>query len=441
MADVVTPKTPWARPGAVLDPPDAPNPCGGERSDTFMESLTLVFTDLQDSTHLKQKLGDPAARALIDRHRRLVQQLIDEEPAGQGRVVNCAGDGFFLAFRTPSAAARFALRLQGAHAEERRLPPVRIGIHQGEVEVKEGPSGFDGVEVDTAARLVGLARPGQVLMSIGALRSAKAHLRADGVGRPVIWRIYGDYRVKGLEEPILVGEAGVDGLSPLTAPARQGASAAGPDGDGKAASGRRLRRAGAVAVLVACIGVPLGLLARGVRLDPAASSGTVYRAAPGGFAGAKAAVFIRPAWGRAGHPGKTFLRPSRPGSEDWLNVNLGADRPGLFYVFQIRPDGTAEFQPPDYDDLSGTCSGLDYSAEGELLFGTYQLSDTPGPYCFVAVLVSEPQEDLCRVVEPRLTWPPAGATMDAAVARALEGLGSEGTILGYAHVNYTVAEP
>jgi len=123
--------------------------------------------------------------------------------------VNCAGDGFLLTFATPSGALRFALDLQQAHADDGTLPAVRVGIHQGEV--ADGPVGsaLGGVEVDTAARLEALARPGQILLSIGALRSAKAHVRTDRMGRPIGWRTYGDYRLRGLQDPVTVGEAGM----------------------------------------------------------------------------------------------------------------------------------------------------------------------------------------------------------------------------------------
>ncbi len=78
--------------------------------------LTLVFTDLVDSTALKQRQGDQAVGALIERHRALVRQLAAESG---GRIVDWAGDGCFLTFETPSAAVSFALRLPAAIAAPR----------------------------------------------------------------------------------------------------------------------------------------------------------------------------------------------------------------------------------------------------------------------------------------------------------------------------------
>jgi len=64
--------------------------------------LTLVFTDLADSTGLKTQRGDQAVGALITRHRVHVRRLAAE--AG-GRVIDWAGDGCFLTFETPSAGS------------------------------------------------------------------------------------------------------------------------------------------------------------------------------------------------------------------------------------------------------------------------------------------------------------------------------------------------
>ena len=63
--------------------------------------LTLVFTDLADSTALKTERGDQAVGELIARHRAHVRRLAAD--AG-GRIIDWAGDGCFLTFETPSAA-------------------------------------------------------------------------------------------------------------------------------------------------------------------------------------------------------------------------------------------------------------------------------------------------------------------------------------------------
>ena len=184
--------------------------------------LTLVFTDLVDSTALKTQRGDQAVGELITRHRAHVRRLTAESG---GRIIDWAGDGCFLTFETPSAAVLFALRLQQVHREEPDLPGVRTGIHMGEVSERPGPDGdlaqprVEGLAVDLAARISGLARPGQVLMSSSVADSARQRLEADAFLQPVLWRAHGSYALKGFDEALQIREAGLEGVAPFEAPA------------------------------------------------------------------------------------------------------------------------------------------------------------------------------------------------------------------------------
>jgi TolB-like protein/class 3 adenylate cyclase len=175
--------------------------------------LTLVFTDLAGSTALKSERGDEAGSALISRHRRLLAGLAQEHG---GRIVDSAGDGTFLTFEAPSTGARFALALQAAHAAAPELPRVRVGIHLGEVSEREGR--VEGLAVDLAARLAGLALPSQVLLSAAAAGSARQRIPHELGGREVHWRSHGAFALKGASEPIEVHEVGLEGLSPLRPP-------------------------------------------------------------------------------------------------------------------------------------------------------------------------------------------------------------------------------
>jgi TolB-like protein/class 3 adenylate cyclase len=175
--------------------------------------LTLVFTDLAGSTALKVERGDVAGGALIARHREHVTELAREHA---GRVVDFAGDGAFLAFEAPSAAAQFALALQAAHAAEPELPAVRVGIHLGEVSEREGR--VEGLAVDLASRVQSLARPGQVLLSAAAAGAARQRTPGELSGRTVRWRSHGAYTLKGTDEPLEIYEAGLEGVAPFAAP-------------------------------------------------------------------------------------------------------------------------------------------------------------------------------------------------------------------------------
>ena len=205
--------------------------------------LTLVFTDLADSTALKSQLGDQRVGELITRHRALVSTLAT---AAAGRVIDWAGDGCFLTFETPSAAVTFALRLQQAHGEQPDLPGVRTGIHMGEVSERPNPDGdvfhprIDGLAVDLTARISGLARPGQILMSAAVADSVRSRLEAAGFGHPIKWHSHGAYSLKGFDKPLEIVEAGLEGVAAFAGPvASDKASAATPAASAAATGGRQ----------------------------------------------------------------------------------------------------------------------------------------------------------------------------------------------------------
>lgn len=151
--------------------------------------LTLVFTDIESSTELLERLQD-AYPALLSRHRDLVRSAAR---AAGGEEIDCRGDGFFLAFETADAAARFAVRTQRGHARaswpDGEDVRVRVGIHTGEALV--GGDGYVGLDVHRAARIAAAAHGGQVLLS----REAVDELRRVH-SRPI-----GEFRLAGLTEP------------------------------------------------------------------------------------------------------------------------------------------------------------------------------------------------------------------------------------------------
>jgi len=422
----------------MADPAKTPSPGGAaasSRPHRPLRAVTLVFTDLQDSTGLKQRLGDAAAGALIERHRRLVGDHVAAGGDEHGRIVNCAGDGFLLLFAAPTAALRFALDLQQAHADDRALPAVRIGIHLGEVAMADDGSSLDGVEVDTAARLGALARPGQVLMSIGALRSAKAHVHADARGRPISWRLHGDFQLRGLQDPVTVGEAGIEGLSPL-APPRRDSPAIAPGARGRnILAGRALAVAASLVVVTLSVLVPYMVTRRQADAEPASGEVAQHVTPTRGQTAARV-VSMRPEWGRAGHPGRTFARPARAGPDDYLNLYVSAGENGHLYIFRVQPEGSAEFQPPDYRDAGGACEAVACGPGRELLFATYRLNDAPGEYSFVAVLTREPIRDICGHVEKHLAA--SGRDVGAAVGEVLAAFAHRDRVIGHTHFSYTV---
>jgi adenylate cyclase len=183
--------------------------------------LTLVFTDVVDSTAMKTRQGDQRAGELITRHRELVSTLAT---ATTGRIIDWAGDGCFLTFETPTAAVTFALQLQQANALQPDLPEVRTGIHMGEVTESPGPDGdggparIEGLAVDLAARISGVARPGQILMSSAVADSARQRLDITPFQQAIRWHAHGDYTLKGFDEVLQIREVGLEGVANFEPP-------------------------------------------------------------------------------------------------------------------------------------------------------------------------------------------------------------------------------
>jgi class 3 adenylate cyclase len=120
--------------------------------------LTVLFTDIVDSTGWLARLGDQRWRELLSEHDILVGQTLDRF---RGREVDRAGDGVFAVFDGPARAIRCAAELV---REMRRLgPEIRAGVHTGECEL-DGDR-VSGIAVHVGARIAALAGPGEVLVS------------------------------------------------------------------------------------------------------------------------------------------------------------------------------------------------------------------------------------------------------------------------------------
>lgn len=134
-------------------------------------TVTLFFSDIENSTPLNDRLGDATWVKVLAAHDRLLRARIEKY---RGQVVKTAGDGFMVAFRDAEAACRAALGIQRDLPRDptlRRLGPiqVRIGIHTGQVVARDGD--YFGRNVAMAARVADLAKGGEVLTS-DAVREA-----------------------------------------------------------------------------------------------------------------------------------------------------------------------------------------------------------------------------------------------------------------------------
>ena len=146
--------------------------------------LTVMFTDIVDSTGRAAELGDERWRDLLAQHEQAVRREIARFG---GREVKTMGDGFLITFDgTPSSALRCAQEISAAVRE--LGIEVRIGLHTGECELTGEDVG--GMAVHIASRVMGLAGPSEVLVS-GAVAGAV-------VGGPFDFEERGSRELKGV---------------------------------------------------------------------------------------------------------------------------------------------------------------------------------------------------------------------------------------------------
>ncbi|MGO9906194.1 MAG: adenylate/guanylate cyclase domain-containing protein [Solirubrobacteraceae bacterium] len=102
------------------------------------DSLALLFTDIQGSTRLLDRLGERYADLLAEHHRVLREAIV----AAGGREVHGNGDSFLAVFPRVGDAVECARRAQLALRESEwpkgAAPRVRMGIHTGAAEVRDG---------------------------------------------------------------------------------------------------------------------------------------------------------------------------------------------------------------------------------------------------------------------------------------------------------------
>jgi adenylate cyclase len=163
-------------------------------------TVSLLFSDIEDSTALNDRLGDKAWVRVLAAHDALVRASVDKR---RGRIVKSAGDGFMVAFRDPVSAVLAARGIQRSLARtldpRLRLTPVRvrIGVHAGTAISRDGD--YFGRNVAMAARVAGLADGGEVLVT-EAVREGTA----DSGDRRMRFEDAGTVELKGLpgEHPL-----------------------------------------------------------------------------------------------------------------------------------------------------------------------------------------------------------------------------------------------
>jgi len=169
----------------------------GAEATTVGTVHTILFTDVEGSTALTQRLGDARARDILREHERMVREALK---AHGGAEVKTMGDGFMASFSSATKALECAIAMQRAfaqHNESAEEPiKVRVGLNAGEP-IAEDEDLF-GTAVNLAARICSQAEAGQILAPIV--------VRELAAGKQFMFADLGEAELRGFEDPVRLYE-------------------------------------------------------------------------------------------------------------------------------------------------------------------------------------------------------------------------------------------
>ena len=214
--------------------------------------VTFLFTDVEGSTRLHERLGDAWERVSA-RHDALLGGIVRDHG---GAVVKWMGDGMFAAFGEAAAGVAAAAAIMDAVAAEAWGVELRVraGLHTGPAQPRDGD--YTALAVHVAARVCSAAHGGQVLASadvpgtegwadLGAYAlaglAAPVHLRAPTEGAPPRAKPVVKHNVPALRTSFVGRRAELEELTALVA-AHRLVSVLGPGGTGKTRLGFELAR-------------------------------------------------------------------------------------------------------------------------------------------------------------------------------------------------------
>jgi class 3 adenylate cyclase len=160
---------------------------------------TILFTDVEGSTSMTERLGDEKARDLLRQHERITREALT---AHSGSEIKTMGDGFMISFSSATKALECAIAMQYAFAEHNESTDepisVRIGLNAGEP-IEEDQDLF-GTAVNMAARIAAEAAGGEILAS-NVVRELVA-------GKKFTFNDRGETELRGFEDPVPLYEVG-----------------------------------------------------------------------------------------------------------------------------------------------------------------------------------------------------------------------------------------
>ena len=150
--------------------------------------VTMLMTDIVNSTQMAAGMGDDAWRERLGEHNRIARRQIERFG---GREIDTTGDGFLVTFGSAEAALRCALAIRDAVADAG--VEIRAGVHTGEVDIVDGGD-LRGIAVHETARIMSSAPAGEVYAS-AVTRALAGASRVGSVSA-------GTFSLKGFDEPV-----------------------------------------------------------------------------------------------------------------------------------------------------------------------------------------------------------------------------------------------
>jgi len=167
-------------------------------------TVTFLFTDIENSTPLWEKYPEQM-RSSLSTHDAILKKAVEDN---HGIVIKTTGDGIHAVFTTAIDAVNASVRgqkeLQSTDELEVQIK-VRMGIHTGEAELRDGD--YFGGTLNRGARIMSAGHGGQILISEATLQLAKERLPKD-----VVTLDLGDHQLKGLTQPEKIIQISLPGL-------------------------------------------------------------------------------------------------------------------------------------------------------------------------------------------------------------------------------------
>jgi predicted ATPase/class 3 adenylate cyclase len=171
-------------------------------------TVTFLFTDIEGSTSLWEKYPEEMKNALA-KHDAILKEAIQ---SNHGHIIKTTGDGVHAVFTTAIDSVNASIAAQRELSSSFTISPstfalkVRMGIHTGEAELRDGD--YYGSSLNRAARIMSIGHGGQVLLS-----HATAELIREQLPTEITLQDLGEHRLKDLTRPEHIFQINIPELS------------------------------------------------------------------------------------------------------------------------------------------------------------------------------------------------------------------------------------